>query len=242
MINPVTFFKSKIVRHIENKYKAQFAGSKTIWSQYGEDWVLSWFFLHKPNGFYVDVGAYDPKNISNTYLFYERGWRGINIEPNLDLLQNFHKLRPNDINLGVGVFNVPGELTFYKFKQASLNTFDPIVGEDRIEKLDSFIEKVPVQVKRLDTILDEYANGREIDFLNIDVEGFDMEVLQSNNWDKYKPLIICVEDYIIDIDRYIEESEKHKFLKKLGYNLVSKVVDSLIYSRVHSKSLEDIKD
>ncbi|OPZ99031.1 MAG: hypothetical protein BWY70_01082 [Bacteroidetes bacterium ADurb.Bin408] len=174
-------------------------------------------------------------------MFYERGWRGINIEPNCDLLQNFHKLRPDDINLGVGVFNVPGELIFYKFKEASLNTFDPIVGEDRIEKLDLFIEKVPVQVKRLDTILDEYANGREIDLLNIDVEGFDMEVLQSNNWDKYKPLIICVEDYIIDIDRYIEESEKHKFLKKIGYKLVSKVVDSLIYSRVHSKSLEDIK-
>lgn len=241
MRNPITFIKSKIVLHIENKYKEQFIGSKTIWSQYGEDIVISWLFLHKRNGFYVDIGAYDPKKISNTFWFYERGWTGINIEPNLDSIQAFNQLRPKDINLGIGVHTIPGELTFYKFEQANLNTLDPAVGEDRIANKEPFIEKVTVPVKRLETILDEYSQGREIDFMSIDVEGFDMEVLESNNWEKYKPLVICVEDWAIDTERYVTESKKHIYLKSLGYKLVSKVVDSYIYSRVHSETLEDIK-
>jgi FkbM family methyltransferase len=239
--NPITILKSKIVRHIESKYKAQFADSKTIWSQYGEDIVISWLFLHKYNGFFVDIGAYHPKKISNTYWFYERGWRGINIEPNLDALKEFELQRPEDINVNAGVYNKEGLLTLYKFNHSYLNTLDAEVGEQRIKDGEASIEKIDVKVERLETILDKYANGREIDFLTIDVEGFDLEVLQSNNWEKYRPKIICVEDWMIDTEKYLAQSEKHKFLKSMGYVLVSKVIDSYIYSRVHFENLDDIK-
>lgn len=241
MFNPIKLLKQRIVRHIETKYKEQFIGSKTIWSQYGEDIVISWLFLHKHNGFFVDIGAYHPKKISNTYWFYERGWRGINIEPNLDALKDFELQRPEDINVNAGVYNKEGLLTFYKFNHSYLNTLDAEVGEQRIKDGEPFIEKIDVKVERLETILDKYANGREIDFLTIDVEGFDLEVLQSNNWEKYRPKIICVEDWMMDIEKYIATSEKHQFLKSLGYNLVSKVIDSYMYSRVHFENLEDIK-
>ena len=241
MKNPITLIKGKIVRHIESKYKKQFVDSKTIWSQYGEDIVISWLFLHKSNGFYVDIGAYHPKKLSNTNWFYERGWRGINIDPNLDSIELFNEQRPEDINLGVGVHSTPGELNFYKFEEPNLNTLNREVAEEHIANKIQLINKAPVPVKRLDAIFDEHAKGRKIDFITIDAEGVDMEVLESNDWEKYYPTVVCIEDWTMDIELYLRESKKHKFLKSKGYKLVSKVVDSYIYSSKHNRSLNDIK-
>jgi FkbM family methyltransferase len=241
MFNPIKLLKQRIVRHIETKYKEQFIGSKTIWSQYGEDIAISWLFLHKKDGFFVDIGCWKPKEISNTYYFYERGWRGINIDPNKNSILEFNAQRPDDINLNLGVSDQSAFLTFYNFEVSSLSTFDESTYKERIANGTKIADITQVKVDRLENILDKYANGKEIDFLSIDVEGLDMEVLRSNNWEKYKPKIICVEDWMMDIEKYIATSEKHQFLKSLGYNLVSKVIDSYIYSRVHFESLEDIK-
>jgi FkbM family methyltransferase len=242
MWNPIKKIKRNIVLKIEGKYKDQFAGSKTIWSQYGEDIVLSWLFLHKKDGFFVDVGAYHPKKLSNTYWFYERGWRGINIEPDIDSVKEFEKYRPLDINLNCGIYSRKSELPYYRFAENNLNTFNELVANEQIQNGKVFLEKVIVPVNRLDNILDTYSEGRELDLLSIDVEGFEIEVLNSNNWERYNPKIVCLEDWNIDVVEYIEKSETHKFMQSLGYKLVSKVIDSCIYSRIHLDRLDKVKE
>jgi hypothetical protein len=72
---------------------------RSSWSQEGEDLILARIFGDKPDGFYVDVGAHHPKRFSNTYYFYRRGWRGINIDAMPGSMLAFNRLRPSDINI-----------------------------------------------------------------------------------------------------------------------------------------------
>jgi len=83
--------------------------SNKYYSQFGEDAVLRVLVNsgERP-GFYVDVGAYHPKHLSNTYFFYKKGWRGINIDPNPRSIKLFNLLRPTDINLNVAIANGEG--------------------------------------------------------------------------------------------------------------------------------------
>src|ERR1039457_5849033 len=88
-------------------------------SQFGEDTFLDYYFFGRRTGFYVDVGAFHPFNISNTYIFYKRGWRGINIEPNPASFRAFLKYRPRDINLNVAVDRHDTELLFNCIEELS---------------------------------------------------------------------------------------------------------------------------
>jgi len=92
-------------------------------SQEGEDIILSRLFNDKKNGFYVDVGAHHPFRFSNTYKFYEKGWSGINIEPNPEDFHLFSKYRNRDININAGVGSNDGTLTYFMFNEPALNTF-----------------------------------------------------------------------------------------------------------------------
>src|SRR5689334_1853966 len=94
------------------------------YAQEGEDLVLRRFVEERRTGFYVDVGAHHPTRFSNTYFFYEQGWRGINIEPAPEAAAAFIRLRPRDINLQVGVAEATGFRTYYIFNETALNTFD----------------------------------------------------------------------------------------------------------------------
>jgi hypothetical protein len=105
---------------------------KISFSQDGEDMVLASFYegIKKYKGFYIDVGAHHPLRFSNTAFFYKKGWRGINIEPTPDLFKYFPRLRKNDINLNIGIGN--GEkLIFYIFNEGAINTFDPLLADER---------------------------------------------------------------------------------------------------------------
>ena len=107
------------------------------WSfaQEGEDLVLERFLEGRPSGFYVDVGAFHPRRFSNTRSFYERGWRGINIEPAAEGCRLFRQERPRDTNLELAVSETPGELAYYVFDDPALNTFDRALAASRDEVL-----------------------------------------------------------------------------------------------------------
>lgn len=201
------------------------------YSQEGEDLILLRLFEGKRNGFYIDVGAHHPKRFSNTNLFYKLGWRGINIEPNPESFNLFLKMRPRDINIQLGVSERTGLLKYYFFNDPALNTFDASVVESR-EKLDGVIpiktQEIPVD--RLDTILlKNFPAGLAIDFMTIDVEGFDYAVLQSNDWRRFRPKIILVEALRMPIEKSLD-GEIHQFMKSKGYELCAKTYNTYFYS------------
>ena len=160
------------------------------YSQYGEDMVLRAIFARYPHsykGFYVDVGAHHPKRFSNTYYFYERGWRGICIDPRPSLSKLFARDRKYDICLELGVAENEGTLTYYMFKEPALNTF----SELRMKNSDhQVIQKKIVMTMPLRKILAQYMPvGCTIDILSIDAEGFDLQVIRSNDFQEFRPRI-----------------------------------------------------
>src|SRR5215207_3271493 len=121
MRNPSAFrvIGHRLVGLVRDRYAV------SSYAQEGEDLVLRRLFEERTTGFFVDVGAHHPRRFSNTYLFYRAGWRGINVEPNPDLTPLFARERPRDVTLQLGVSDVPGMLTYFRFNDGALNTFDP---------------------------------------------------------------------------------------------------------------------
>lgn len=170
------------------------------YSQYNEDLFINLLFEGKNNGFFVDVGANDPVIMSNTKKFVDKGWRGINIEPNPELYEKLKENRPNDINLNIGISPESGQLTFYEMTADTLSSFNKEVALKLGKKFNAQIksEKL-IEVEPLKNIFQKYLNNDEIDFMSVDVEGYDLKVLQSNDWDKYRPKAILVEvDHVGD--------------------------------------------
>jgi FkbM family methyltransferase len=203
------------------------------YSQEGEDMILHRIFADKPRGFYVDVGAHHPRRFSNTYFFYKRGWCGINIEPNPDAFRLFQSDRARDTNLQLGVSNSKGRITYYQFDEPALNTFDSEIVNSRLAntqyKLKSTSE---VDVERLDQVLSNYLPAEtQIDFLSIDVEGFDFAVLKSNDWERYRPKYVLVEV----LDSSLEDvmgGEIFEFMKSQQYVLFAKTYNTLFFLSV----------
>ena len=196
----------------------------------GEDMVLRRIFNEKTKGFYVDVGAHHPRLYSNTYYFYKKGWRGINIDAMPGSMRLFNRLRPKDINIEAAVFDKKQTLTYYMLNDSALNGFSrvPTVETNGTEEY-RVIGEIKVETSRLKEILDSHLpQGTEIDFLSVDVERSELEVLRSNDWDKYRPKVILVES--IDFSPSgPEDCKVYRFLVDKGYYLFSRVVDTLIF-------------
>ncbi len=199
------------------------------YSQLGEDMVLGRIFDHTPNGFFVDVGALHPIRYSNTYKFYQKGWRGINIDALPGSMALFNKERPLDINLEIPVSDKSETLQFYVFNEHALNTFSKEIAELRSAQPQYNIERViDLKTQRLSEILDKHLpTGKQIDFLTIDAEGLDFQVLKSNDWKKYVPSVILVETDF----SYTEmlQSDINTFLSGYGYELYAKTVNTCFF-------------
>lgn len=200
------------------------------YSQEGEDMIVNSRLLGEKKGFYVDIGAFDPKKYSNTYFFYQKGWRGINIDPRPGSMQSFRKVRPRDINLETAISNKKEVLTYYNFNQPALNGFSEQISEERNGSgWYRIISKTKIVTSTLCEILDTYLpSNTPIDFMSIDTEGWDYKVLQSNNWDKYKPGIILIEELGNSYEKLLE-SPIFSFLQEKGYEIVAKTYNTLIF-------------
>lgn len=219
--------KTLLLKYLPHYYLQSYRS----YSQDGEDMILKSFYENRKHykGFYVDVGAHHPVRYSNTYFFYRKGWRGINIEPTPTAITPFKILRSGDINLNIGVGSKKDSLTFYCFNEPALNTFSEEVAlaADKKKKY-KIIQEVKVEVLPLKDILEQYVPaGVKIDFLTVDVEGLDFEVLKSNNWDKFSPEYLMVEGHIDFEDLF--EYDIYQFLKSKGYKLVAKTFRTLIF-------------
>lgn len=203
------------------------------WSQEGEDLVLNRIFGSEGTGFYVDVGAHHPQRFSNTYFFYKRGWRGINIDAMPGSMKLFHKMRPRDINLEMGVANQEGSLNYYVFNEPALNGFSFELSEERNKAKNPYHIKdvIKVDVKPLRQILNRHRVGGGIDFLSVDVEGFDLEVLQSNDWSKYRPKFVLAE--VLNSSLHdLDQDPVVRFMRDQNYVVYAKLVNTVFLKRL----------
>jgi FkbM family methyltransferase len=206
---------------LKNKYFIK----KKSYAMDGEDLAVDQYIEKKEKGFYVDIGAHHPIHRNNTQLLFNSGWSGINIDVNQFSIDLFNFLRPNDLNLLAAISDNEGEITFYYQKKFSqLNTTDKNIAHEHFNG--NFKERL-VKCQTIHNILtnSKYKEAK-IDFLNIDVEGAEMKVLKTLNFEIYDPSIICIEILgYRDLDRKerenkIKDDEIFKYLISKNYKKV----------------------
>ncbi len=202
------------------------------YSQEGEDMILKRFFGRRSSGFYIDVGAHHPRRFSNTFYFYKRGWRGVNIEPSPAAVGAFRKDRPRDINLQMGVAERADRRKYYCFDDSALNTFDSQLVVERLAATRyRLVRTLEIEVEPLKDILSRYLPAAQpISFLSIDVEGQDFAVLESNNWRAYRPECVLVEALRSPLEEVLR-SDIYRFMKDQRYELYGKTFNTLIFRR-----------
>lgn len=217
------------IKKIINKYYGDILFCKRSYAQEGEDLVVDRLLEHKKNGFYIEVGCHHPFRFSNTYFFYKKGWQGICIDPLPGTSKKFKKWRPRDTTIEMGVSETPSVLDYYMFNEPALNTFRKDIAKER-DGLHSYklVNTKKIQTDTLGSILERQSIDKRIDLMSIDVEGFDLQVLKSNNWNKFKPEIViveCLKTNIIDL----ANDEIYRYLNKLDYHAYAKTGNSVIF-------------
>jgi FkbM family methyltransferase len=163
------------------------------YAQNGEDVLLRRLFAPDHRGFYIDAGANDPVYHSVTKHFYEHGWSGVNVEPIPEMHARLRADRPRDVNLHMGLADREGSMPF--FESADIHgwsTFAPDLAAEYRRRGHRMIEHA-IPVTTLASVCERFA-VRPIDFLKIDVEGFEACVLRGGDWDKYRPRVVLIEN------------------------------------------------
>jgi FkbM family methyltransferase len=167
--------------------------NQRAYSQLGEDMVMSQWLDGIKKGFYVEIGSHDPMFSNNTYFFYKKGWSGVCVEPDPDKCQLIKAIRRRDTVVNAAIAPTEGMQKFYIFKPDAIST----LVESSVEAFKKLGFKVigerMVKTMPLKSLLERYAAGRDIDILSVDAEGYDMEILQSNDWEKFRPKLVMAE-------------------------------------------------
>ena len=183
--------------------------------EFFEDLIIDSLLSAKKTGLYVDIGANDPNFTGHTKRFYLRGWSGINVEPQKHLFNELNKHRKSDINLNVAVGSKKGLATFYELP----NRNDGSSLNKKMADLNSKwhkaeIKEVKKEVVPLKEIFENHLSGRKIDFMSVDVEGTEMDVLKSNDWNNFRPPLVMVEIAHFDCNEII------RFMEETNYSLI----------------------
>lgn len=220
---------SKLFNEIYNNY------SNNYYSQEGEDIFIINFFPENYKGFYLDIGAHHPFLYSNTALLYKKEWNGINIDAFPGSMKLFEKFRKEDINLEFGISSKNETLNFYIFKETLLNTFDKQTYESQLLKGKIFDYKKEIKCFTFNSIVEKY-NSKTIDVITIDIEGHELGIIRSINFDLIDPklfIIEFIEASILDV----LNSEINKILNENGYTFIASLGNSQIFSKNGLKHL-----
>jgi FkbM family methyltransferase len=173
-------------------------GTHLTYAQCAEDRVVETLFdvLEIDAPTYLDVGAYEPIVCNNTYLFYRKGGRGVLVEPNPDLTPKLKRERPRDVVLTAGIgFDGTAEADYYVTSLPQLNTFDKEaadrVGEATAGKA-RVLRTIRMPLLNINDVIAEHF-GAAPDYLSVDTEGFDLPILRSMDFDRFRPAIVCAE-------------------------------------------------
>ncbi len=212
--------------------------TKKSYAQIGED-VIADFFLPQRNGFYVDVGANDPIYFNNTYFFYRKGWKGICIEPDQSRCRLLRTVRHRDIVVNEGVGTESGTLDFYVFDPDTLSTFSKDEAAEYQKLGHRLVATRQIAIRTLKEILQQYAAGQAIDLLSVDTEGWNLQALQSNDWNIFRPKVIIVEMAEYRKDIFVrDDREITQLLQQQGYlKLADTSINGIFVERSHAQSL-----
>ena len=213
-----------IIQNIYFKHK-NFSNKKT-YSLFGEDLAALKFFKNKKKGFYVDIGCYHPTYINNTYLLYKKGWNGINIDVSQFSIDLFKFMRPDDLNYKCAVSETKKKVNLYYQKEYSqLNSINKLTAKKFIK---GRLKKKIINSYSLEEIFSwgKYKDY-EIDFLDVDVEGADLQVLKGLNFSKRKPKLICIEIH----QKNFKKHKIYRFLIKKKYKLIWQKSFSFLFKR-----------
>ncbi len=179
LIKLVSIFKRKA------KYR------KVSFSLNAVDLIVDYIFKDKIQGIYIDIGSQHPISNNNTYLLHKRGWNGINIDLDKKNIELFNISRPNDINLNYAISDTNGFTNLYFYHDSSpINTLNKDVSDYQ----KATVKKIKkIETHTLDDILKKVDFKKKIDFMNIDVEGYENKVLAGFDINKYKPSVVSVE-------------------------------------------------
>ena len=225
--NRLFYYFYKILKIYRNKKPSLHFG------EFGEDIFINRVLKNINKGKYVDVGCYHPYKGSLTYKLYDRGWNGINIDISKTSIDLFNISRKKDINLNLAISDFDGETYYYENS--------PINQQNSLIQTNDSQKKIKIQCFTLDTVL-KNKDLEEFDFLNIDLEGNELEVLKGFNLKKFKPKLITIENNDLTINEYLE-SEVCKILIKSDYTLVNKigVTNFFMPNQLANKILDLIK-
>lgn len=164
------------------------------YSQCGEDLIVNFIFntLNVAHPTYLDIGAHHPKYLSNTHLFYRHGSRGVNIEPDPFLFRKIKKARRSDKNLNVGLASEAGQMKLHIFTSRTLNTFSEDEATKYVNGGHERIGSELIDVLTIDSVMNQYFEVTP-DFVSLDVEGMDLEILQSIDFSRFRPTVFCIE-------------------------------------------------
>ena len=221
------FRKLHIIQNIYIKHK--FFIKKKSYAMDNEDTAVLSYFKDKKNGFYVDVGCYHPIHRNNTYVLHKQDWNGVNIDTSEFSIDLFNHMRPKDLNYNCAISNRNEIIKL--FYQKELSQLSTTVSDQAKTVFQGNIKEKEIQAFTLDEILNKgkFKNNK-IDFLDIDVEGADLKVLEGLSFDIYKPELVCVEIHAKEIKR----SDIYNFLVNKNYELFWSGVFSHIFKRLQN--------
>ncbi len=199
---------------------------KCSFSQFGEDIVIDHLLGLVDSGskHYVDVGAYDPIYLSNTYYFYRCGWRGLVIDANPNVLTRYENVRPEDEVINAFVSNQEGIVDFTVFDADMFSTLSSNV-KNVPKEFQSGQREFRVRATSLQALI-EQSGIKTFAILNIDVEGNDLNVLRSFDLKSFRPKVVCCEDHSISW----QHSDTANYMFNHGYEIAARVGLSSIYT------------
>ncbi len=181
-------------------------------------------------GCFVDIGAHHPIDISNTFLFYMQGWRGINIDATPGSMELFRKYRPEDVNLELAIGPRRERLSFTMFSDPALNGFvdQPTIEAHRARGI-QVLRTLETECRPIDGVLLEHLGDREIDLMNLDIEGKDIQVLETFDFARWRPKMIILEILGHRDLKSVVSSREVTFLESKGYSAFSRLDFSTIF-------------
>ena len=204
-------------------------------SQYNEDIYFHSFFEKDYKGKYVDLGCFHPTRDNNTFRFYKKNWRGINVDLNPITIELFNFFRSKDININCAISDKKALKKMYFIDDLSpLNTLDlnhlNFLKKNFLFKNIDFKER-KIKTENINTILKKYKFNR-VDFLNIDLEGLEYDVIKSINFKKFEIKLICIE--ILDHNKISKNKSKkiHQILKKNNFKYLKKIGVNSIFKNM----------
>ena len=218
--------KIKLAKEIFSK------GGVISYSQNGEDIIVREIFntLNIKTPSYIDVGAHHPFNLSNTAIFNLNGSHGVNIEPNPVLFKRIAKYRKHDVNLQIGIGAANEPLTFYVASYPTVSTFSKEEADFACKQWGvEIVREIPVEVRTLNFVIEEYCGGVFPDFLSLDTEGLDAIILQELGSMSSLPKVICSELNDAHDGTRGTVREGLEILRPLGYSLVMRTEVNAIF-------------